>query len=781
MNHLERFRAVMPAWTVLLWIMTLGCDASRARAEPRREIVVSDMSVLVPVAPVPPTTAERKTLVLSDFGLCEPKTSISKQPKAPGIWQLLDYQAGPIHGWALFGGETTQAHSIVLPLEKQGVRGWYEIRYGMWDPNGPHSRPPGEGIRARLTVEQDWSIWQAQAEGEVPTIYERVWKIADLTGQDLHLAPRRWYRDFMLRCGLAYVKLIPIDTPKRVNTHADTWRLVPYTCKPAGIDNGTAVEVDETCAGGPVMVPLTDRHLHGWYDFYLGLYDPGSPPSRFQYVGLDVRLTDDDAYEYLSMYPLPTGNGSDKPLNTRRGAVKERLWKRARLDGQALQFRQATVCNEYPGEAWKPDYAEFNARAGVAWVRLVPADAPVAPPPLKWPSERLLVNWHDLDTSLMIRKPATQGEVRDLFRGLRAEPYNVLMLDPNGGVSRTCYPTQVGLMPLGYEPTVRILDYRATESRRALATNGVNVVTTAADEAKKMGMRFWVFLRVGAWGYAQPWQTFSTPFFFQHPEFRCVTKNGRPWHTNSYAFPEVRKHVVDTYREIVQDSRAGSATIDGLVLGFSRGPIFLDYEPHVCRAFEAAFGQDPRKLATDDPRWLKFRAKCLTELLVEMKVMLKEQSQRQGCSINLVAETYRNEADNLRFGLDVREWVRQGLADVIQVHTECFTGQFDRQFYKDLRKKHHVRIVIGHLPASDLKNAERNYLNDFDGLELSGPIDSEANLEGDHPERSNGELTLQSPLPPMAREPAPGSKTGQWPFEHLQGIPVGMQFYGSGL
>ena len=37
------------------------------------------------------------------------------------------------------------------------LRGWYEIRYGMWDLAPPHYRPPGEGMHARLSNDPDWS------------------------------------------------------------------------------------------------------------------------------------------------------------------------------------------------------------------------------------------------------------------------------------------------------------------------------------------------------------------------------------------------------------------------------------------------------------------------------------------------------------------------------------------------------------------------------------------------------------------------------------------------
>ncbi len=354
------------------------------------------------------------------------------------------------------------------------------------------------------------------------------------------------------------------------------------------------------------------------------------------------------------------------------------------------------------------------------------------------------------------------------------------MLDPNAAVSRTSYPTEIGDMSTVYRPTLRGLDQAGIEARRTLAANGVNVLAVAADEANKMGMDFWVFLRVGAWGFAQPFEVFGTPFFYKHPEFRAVDRQGRPWHTNSYAFPEVRKHVTDVYREVVRHSRLQGGRADGVVLGFSRGPIFLDYEPHVCDAFQKATGIDPRTLVEHDERWLNFRARYLTKFVAEMRKMLDEESVAQGRKIKLVAEAFPNERVNLKFGLDVRDWVDKGLVDVIQVRTEA-RGPFDRAFYKAVRAKGggKLQVVIGCVPVRTVAEKD-TYLNDFDGLATQGPT-SPHSLDVAHPVRTSCLLKLERPMPPAKRKLAPGSVTGKATITDLQGLPISKPHYAAGL
>ena len=739
------------------------------------EVVISDLSVCVPIDTVGEGVTDRQTVMVSDFSVCQPGIYVSTEPQVPGIWQLLDYEAGEVKGIALFGTQNTRAQPVVVPLREQNLRGWYEIRYGMWDVSGPSHRPPGEGLRAKLTDDPAWSVWRSDMQVKRAEVVEHVWKIADLTGQDLHLAQIPWMKDLTLRGLLAWVKLIPIPTPTGVNTHTDTWRLTEYQASESGTAPGIAIEADEDCLGCEAILHLEDRSLSGWYDIYAALYDPGSPYDRYFYNGLDMKLTDDLSFYYLSLYS-PIIPHVTKPFPARRGLLRERFWKRAKLDGQNIHLRQTRSTDEFR-HGYKPDYAPFNVRCGVGWVRLVQVEPPAQPSAAARPAKPRLIQWSDLQHGQV----NTEGEVRVQLDWLRAEPYNTFLLDINGAPDKTRYPTRIGRSMDKYEVVLRYLDSRMIETNAKMIRNGVNCLAVWADEARKLGLDFWIFFRLGAWGYAQPWQVFGGPFFKEHPECLAVDKDGSLWHTMSYAFPAVREYMVDLYQEVIEISRSEGGKCDGIVLGFCRGPIFLGYEPHVCEAFEEEFGDDPRQLPDEDARWLKFRARYLTILLEDLRPMVDQESAKQGGNIQLVADAYGHEAINLRFGLDVRDWVEKGLPNVIQVHGNFAGGAFDREFYKEIKALGKgVEIIISGLDVLEFEQWKKEYLKDFDGLAMDGPL-SPRGFDETHPIKREGNLSLGTSSPPISRTPAPGQITGKSRVDRIQRLNIGKPFYAAGL
>ena len=743
----------------------------------RDERLISDMSWCVLEGRA---DASRETVTITDFSTCEPSAFVSPQPQHPGVWQLLDYEAGEVQGVALYGTENTHAQPVHVPLTNLGLDGWYEIRYAMWDPFGPSDRSPGEGIRARLTDDAKWSVWHAEqfteidGYGKAETFIEHVWKIADLTDQDMHLAQVTWWQDLTLRCALARIKFIPIETPERVNTHSDTWRLADYRASDFGVDRGVAMEVDENCRGREVLLPLGDASLQGWYDIYVGLYDPGSTYDRFFYPGVDLKLSNDPGFFHLELHsPRPVRvepnlggrvAGESARPTAERGVFTERLWKRAKLDSQSIHLRQKRDLDTIPHEHPRPDFAPFNVRCGIAWFRLVPADAPFQATALVPKMKPRLATRVDVGGDL----PCTEGDVRAGLEWLRHSPYNTIMLDPNGPPDKTRYPTAIGEVMDRYEVELRIIDRRIIESNASMVRNGVNCLAVWADEVKRMGMDFWIFFRVGAWGYAQPYQAYCGPFFRDNPEFLAVAKDGTPWHTMSYAFPEVRSYITSLYREVIQISRSEGGLCEGIVVGFSRGVPFLVYEPHVCEAFKEKFGEDPRQLPDDEPRWVKFRAGYLSELFVELRGMLAEESAVQGSEIKIVADAWGDEAFNIKWGRDVRDWVERGLVDVITVRARDEVDPFWKEIYSMCRGK--VEILIN----------GKEVLGDFDDFSLKDPPPPKP-FEEIHPSKNEGCLVLEAPRPPMDRTPAPGEVTVQIRVGRIQGLNIGKPGYKSGM
>ena len=725
-------------------------------------MIITDLSRFEPVVGIDAESDSRETLLISDFSACEPQTFVSRHPETPGLWQLKPYKAGDVEGFSLVGTQTTRAQPVVYSLSALKLRGWYEIRYGMWAQNPPHYRPPGEGMHARLSKDPDWSVWKAHAETKNREVNERVWKIANLSGQDLHLAQIPLWRHRTLPCALAWLKLIPIPTPRHVNTSHDTWKLSKYAAQESGVEEGVGLEVDEDCFGEEIALPLGEENLSGWYDVYVGLYDPVSPHNeKFNFAGIDIRTTGESGFTHLPLHPTP---GWNKPyFSVKRGFFRERLWKRVKMDCQDIHLRQksrfATWCG--PG-VYKPDYIHFNVRCGVAWLRFVPAEAPPSVSEPVKAKEPILIAGLDTWDALTEYNATTEGDVRQVIRTAvrRSEGCNIFLMDPNCAIDKTTYPTKIGETGTQSCVTKRQWDELSIQGRRSLIENGVNLPNVGADEAHRMGLDFWVMLRMGAWGTDSEWA--AGPFFRVHPEYCIVNKDGVHAKVKmSYAYPEVRDYVVALYREIIGHCQAGGGRIDGIAPGFFRGPPFVGYEPQVCDAFQKEYGEDPLELPDEDSRWLKFRSLHVTKLMEDLREMLEEESKKQGSPIKLVPYTFSNEQVNLLNALNVREWVEKGLVDAVIVDpSHGGWDTLDPDFYKEMRSSGDIQIILyGARWGMDELKAQ------FDGLDGAATAPDSAldrdGLDRDHPIAGEGELTIDAPMPAYTGTPPPGTQTNQ--------------------
>ena len=92
----------------------------------------------------------------------------------------------------------------------------------------------------------------------------------------------------------------------------------------------------------------------------------------------------------------------------------------------------------------------------------------------------------------------------------------------------------------------------------------------------------------------------------------------------SYAFADTRRFVIDMLLEVAQHP------IDGVCILYNRRPPLVDYEPPLVDGFKAAYGEDPRQLADDDPRWLAYRGTALTDFHRELREALDDLARAQG-------------------------------------------------------------------------------------------------------------------------------------------------------
>lgn len=152
--------------------------------------------------------------------------------------------------------------------------------------------------------------------------------------------------------------------------------------------------------------------------------------------------------------------------------------------------------------------------------------------------------------------------------------------------------------------------------------------------------------------YSNPHWTYRR-FVSEHPELYCKTRTGRVVKTCSYAYPEVRRYVIDRFCEMMRYD------FDGVTLILHRGQ-HIGFEEPVVEQFSRLYpGIDPRRLPLSDERLTGVLTSFMTSFMRELRKALDEV--REGLLINVITD-YLPESSR-SFGIDVAEWARLGLCD----------------------------------------------------------------------------------------------------------------------
>ncbi len=157
----------------------------------------------------------------------------------------------------------------------------------------------------------------------------------------------------------------------------------------------------------------------------------------------------------------------------------------------------------------------------------------------------------------------------------------------------------------------------------------------------------------------------------------------------SYAFPEVRELALSLVRE-----SATKIDTDGINLCFVRGPHFLQFEEPIIRTFRERYDEDAREVPELDERLLQVRAEFMTKFVREAREVLDQVGRQKGKQLTLSVWVWPSKRNvwlgktPLQEGLDVKEWIRQGLLDSVI----CQQG-IDSD-YIELGRGHHCKFIL---------------------------------------------------------------------------------------
>ncbi len=305
--------------------------------------------------------------------------------------------------------------------------------------------------------------------------------------------------------------------------------------------------------------------------------------------------------------------------------AQEIYWRDADLTGQDL------VLDEAPME--------------LLAIRLIRSEPTVEQHQVRWP----MVVSHD--DGLMFR--GLHDSPDDLFERCESTPRDSCVravLWMGGFADTALHFTQVGTEfgstnPVGWEDRVEV----AVQNMARYRNWGVNPVDRIVQYVHDRGWELYFYVRHRGWGDVHPISgAWDSRFNLEHPEYRNVSRHGEPVLGQSIAFAEVREHLCRYYAEL-----AGFGP-EGVSPCFVRGCPVVMYEQPMVEGFRKEHAEDPRELAEDDPRWLDYCAKVVSDFMRELK-------QAVGPACRLSPMVHGTRQLNYRFGLDVQTWVQEGL------------------------------------------------------------------------------------------------------------------------
>ncbi len=435
--------------------------------------------------------------------------------------------------------------------------------------------------------------------------------------------------------------------------HKGCWKAISYKTKKG--PKGYLIYALYQTKAKPVRLPLGHK---GKYDIYVGIWNSSLTGESH----IRLKLSHDPCYRVIF-------DKSDAHCLT------DYFFKRARLDKQDLWM--------------SPVNTPYQRIAALAYVRLEPVvdkekKKPVA---VKYP----LIGTEDGFSAIASRGLKSKEDLWEDIENYRDTDFKKIFYCI-GGADLTPYPTKnCTVISSKTDDFASSSDFIFAESVKEFIRQKLNPLKCCSDYARKMGLEFQLYQRMQSFAMDPPFEeTFSSDFFWGNPQWRCVAKDGRKTNQMSYAFPEVRKHILDVISASFSLSNAA-----GINLAFVRGGPCVLYEKPVLDTFKKETGLNAGRLKIDNERFLKFKAEYVTQFIRETRGLL-EKINRAGKKKELSVHVYCDRKSNLMNGFDVESWADRKLVDLMVVWPQAVNMQ-----------DHYNKGKVGYLAKADYRYFHR--------------------------------------------------------------------------
>lgn len=432
------------------------------------------------------------------------------------------------------------------------------------------------------------------------------------------------------------------------------WRTLAYETETL---SGVMLMAGNETVAPEVTYPVEAQGLHA---VSIGVWGDHVTPGTTRWYGqlrtfveVLIKTTGDDTSSLLTLPGLEWGF-AERLMELYWGVVD--LTDRDLVLGQ-VQWRVAA--GDGPG-------AIQCANARIAYIKLIPltdSEIDEYQSDKQSPDAKRLFAHNDAGGPMYYR-PTTAAEIRSHLEQYRDSDISKLYWEAGMGDSMN-YFSEIGRTPTHD----RLNDFGRVHTRlnaeglRILRRKDIDPFKVALKHAHSMGLEFHAGYRVAGFHFPPPhdYENEGATFYKFHPELRGVDRNGNLTPRMSYTYPEVRRFVISLLEEM---TRLG---VDGVCLLYNRRPPLVEYEPPLIEGFISEYGDDPRKIEEDDPRWLSFRSRVLTKFMHEVRDAMDLATEKLGRTkrLEVSAVVMASPEENLYHAMDLKTWIDEGVIDTL--------------------------------------------------------------------------------------------------------------------
>ena len=464
------------------------------------------------------------------------------------------------------------------------------------------------------------------------------------------------------------------------------WRLLPYETETF---SGVMLVAGRNTGAPEIRYPLPQK---GWRRVSLGLrsYQGGESATL-----VEVRL----------------GRDSNSVMVRHSHGEEDRIddyyWRTVELTGSdELVFRQ--WCRRLV-----PDDADSvgNSCSGVwlAYIKLEPLDQAEAArlqEERRSGRTRVLFCHNDAWSYTYRYRPTSEAEIRREIEPFRDTDFSRIYWEAGMG-DRMYYPTKIGRITAAddwIDDPYRVGDRLAKETWQAWREKGIDPLKVAGNHARAIGLEFHATYRPSGFHFPVPQDEWNEGGAYdRHPEWRGRDKMGRPTPRLSYAFQGVRDLVAGFLKEI------SGYEIDGVCMAYNRRPPYLEYEQPLLDGFLKTHGKDALAVGDRDREWLKYRATFMTLFMKQVREVTETARRQKGRTrpLEVSAIVLSSEMENLYYGLDLEEWVKQGLIDTIMPYSsvrginsskDSWTDPAEAEFFYRITEGSSCKLALNLMP-----------------------------------------------------------------------------------